>query len=389
MNEVMTDAEKLSVIYELLNGVSSKDAADMIGLYEGDTGLLLFLYYYGYFKNDEQLVSYADELTQQIVNKIPLLREDSFQSGILGIGWALHHLSVMKFIDASGPFLNDWDHLCCNYIKNTNCSLKNGSLGYAVFLLGRLNNISISRGTIDEKLKEHNKVLSLIRYTDEIESILIAQYESLELVSITDIDNLFAIDLIHLHDFIFDLCNSLIYLNNVMDHSIYPAVVLRNIKRISSELVLALDTLLLKKSKAQQHDNDQVVVYMATVCNVVYSLIYTCAKKHTTIGVSNIYMLDELVVLHNYLNGSHPSYLQGISTFHNRTLQLLHKIKRYTGSTAVGDIHVEMKEKMFGYIQQENYSNKSLDFGLSGYGLSVLAGMVPEFDAWDQAIGLS
>lgn len=389
MKELITDAEKLVVIYDLLKDAFSKDGDDKIGLYDGDTGLLLFLYYYGYFKNDEQVVSCADELTQQILSKIPLLKEDSFQSGKMGIGWTLDHLSKMKFIDTSDSFLDHWDDLCLNFSGNKKFSLKNGTLGYATFLLGRLNYSNLTCGNIDEKLKEHYKALRLIRYMDEIEGMSIEHYDKWELISVADIDKFFTIDLVYLHDFVADLCDCLVHFNNVMDCRIYPEIVLRNIKRISSELLQALNILLLEKSKTDQQDKDQVSIYMATICHIVYSLLYTCGKKHVTIDIQQDDTLQKLIDLHNSLKSNHPSYLYSISTFNNRTLQLLHKIKRLTGCSAIEEIRADMKNNMFGYIQHDNFSEKNLVSGLSGYGLSILAGIIPEYDAWDQAIGLS
>lgn len=389
MKELITDAEKLVVIYDLIKESFSKDGDDKIGLYDGDTGLLLFLYYYGYFKNDEQVVSHADELTEQIVNKIPLLKDESFESGKMGIGWTLDHLSKMKFIDTSDSFLNHWDDLCLSFSGNKRFSLKNGTLGYATFLLGRLNYSSLTCGDIDEKLKEHYKMVSLIRYIDEIEGMSIEYYDKWELISVSDIEKFFTINLNYLHDFVADFCDCLVHFNNVMDSRIYPEIVLRCIKRISSELTQALNILLREKSRTDQHDKNQVSVYMATICRIIYGLLYTCGKKHVAIDIQQGDTLEKLIDLHNYLESRHPSYLYNISAFNNRTLQLLHKIKRLTGCSAIEDIHADMKDNMFGYIQHDNFSEKNLVSGLSGYGLSILAGLIPEYDAWDQAIGLS
>lgn len=389
MKDLITDAEKLVVIYDLLMEAFSKDGDDKIGLYEGDTGMLLFLYYYGYFKNDEKVVSFADELTEKIVNKISLLKNDSFQSGKMGIGWALDHLSKMKFIETSNSFLHHWDDLCLSFSGNRKFSLKNGTLGYATFLLGRLNCSSLTCGDIDERLKEHYKILCLVRYIDEIEGMSIEHYDKWELISAADIGKFFTIDLIHLHDFVADLCDCLVHFNNVMDSRIYPEIVLMNIKRISSELLQMLNILLREKTKIDQHDKGQASIYMTTICHVVYSLLYTCGKKHVSIEIQQGDILEKLIDLNNSLKDSHPSYLYSISVFNNRTLQLLHKIKRLTGCSAIEEIYADMKNNMFSYIQHDNFFEKSLVSGLSGYGLSILAEINQEYDGWDQAIGLS
>ncbi len=171
-----------------------------IGLLGGNSGLLLFLFYFAKYSNkveyEELGYEIIDSIFDSLNNKAP---QTPFSGGLAGIGWTINHLVDNGFFEAdTNEIFSDVDVVLyktmIENIKNKEYDYLHGALGFGMYFLSRpltdeiksylthvideLENIGIKEGSDKIKwvypfeLNENNKKIYNLGLSHGIASII-------------------------------------------------------------------------------------------------------------------------------------------------------------------------------------------------------------------------
>ena len=137
-NKIKQKLEQIAeIIYNTVLTYSNKPG----GVYTGAYGLLLFLFYYGKFSNQDRFTSLADDFTDQLLNRLgEEIDTHTFCSGLAGILYLLEYLKENQFIELD---LSESQKILDNYlIRGTNKDMQNmyydfmhGAIGSGLYFL--------------------------------------------------------------------------------------------------------------------------------------------------------------------------------------------------------------------------------------------------------------
>lgn len=144
------------------------------GLYDGEFGPLLFLYYYAKYI-DNSLDKIVESYTENLVNNINSINRHTFCSGLSGILYLFELLREEEFIDID---LNDVEKIFDNYmiqaikgdISNKNFDLLHGSLGVLIYFLKKNTNKNLISNFIDKLFEagEINNINHTVKWKSAI-----------------------------------------------------------------------------------------------------------------------------------------------------------------------------------------------------------------------------
>lgn len=133
--------QKLEQIAEIIYNNALINHRKPGGVYIGNFGLLLFLYYYGRYSNQERFTSLADNFTDQLLNQLGEgIDTHTFCNGLSGILYLLEYLKENQFIELD---IRESQEVLDNYlIYKTNTDMQNmyydfmhGALGSGFYFL--------------------------------------------------------------------------------------------------------------------------------------------------------------------------------------------------------------------------------------------------------------
>ena len=92
---------------------------DNRGLFNGKTGIAVFLYYYARYSGISVYSDVADDLIEDISNSLNSTGSVDFETGLTGIGWGFQHLLDNQFVEGDADdILSDVDeHIFKNISK--------------------------------------------------------------------------------------------------------------------------------------------------------------------------------------------------------------------------------------------------------------------------------
>lgn len=157
---------KLSEISRAL--LQYTDNVKDISLMGGKTGIALFLFYYGKWKENPKYCDCALDITTDVFYEINHgFSQSTFASGLAGIGWAVDHLSQNNFIERSSgetfgklePFF--YETMMAD-LRRGEFDFLHGALGNGTYFLNRLANHDTRNYLIDlvdglEKISHKDK----------------------------------------------------------------------------------------------------------------------------------------------------------------------------------------------------------------------------------------
>jgi len=135
--------QKISDIADILINVKHQKQKD-IGLYTGNAGIALFLFYFSQYTHSLALHQKASEILEMIINQIQEMPEPPFSlySGIAGVGWFVDHLSHQGFIgENQEEFLFGIDEYlyikALSDLKHGSYDFIHGSMGVVLYFVKR------------------------------------------------------------------------------------------------------------------------------------------------------------------------------------------------------------------------------------------------------------
>ncbi|MDR0230817.1 MAG: lanthionine synthetase C family protein [Dysgonamonadaceae bacterium] len=147
--------QKVDLIAECIFAKIQKTQEESFGLYSGEFGILLFLFYYSKFsKNKKHILlteNYAENLLEQFAKEVKL---HTFCDGFSGISYLFVFLRENRFIDMD---VSDVQQLLDNYlitrmrqdIRQQNYDFMHGALGVGLYFLKRKTNPEYIQELID------------------------------------------------------------------------------------------------------------------------------------------------------------------------------------------------------------------------------------------------
>lgn len=135
-----TILSKINEISSLLHLPGKKE----IGLYIGNAGIALFLFYYARLKNVPDVHRKATEMVDDLFTQIETTPQLGFSlcSGIAGVGWLVDHLCKQGFLMANpDEVLSDIDeylyHAALNELYQGHYDFMHGAMGIVLYLVKR------------------------------------------------------------------------------------------------------------------------------------------------------------------------------------------------------------------------------------------------------------
>ena len=133
--------QKIDEIASILLNVCPKQG---FGLYTGNAGIALFLFYYARFRSDEEILRYASDYMEGVFKQIRETPHPPFShcSGVAGVGWLLHHLCQHGFMqddpDENSPDVDDYlYHRALNEMERGHYDFLHGAMGVVLYFIKR------------------------------------------------------------------------------------------------------------------------------------------------------------------------------------------------------------------------------------------------------------
>ena len=134
----------LAKIDEIASALLETPLDREIGLYSGNAGVALFLFYYARFKKEAAIRQKATEIVDDLFTQIETTLQPHFSlcSGIAGVAWLIDHLCKQRFLGAdSDEILSDIDeHLfqaALNELDRGHFDFLHGAMGILLYLIKR------------------------------------------------------------------------------------------------------------------------------------------------------------------------------------------------------------------------------------------------------------
>jgi len=136
-------------LQEIADAILNYDYEELndIGLLGGFSGVMLFLFHYGQYTQEEKYFDKGVELlykSMDIINGGKAV--SNFSSGISGFGWVVEYLAEKEFINKVDVLHHLDESLCelmSSYTKRENWDALHGGIGIAWYLFYRLENIKV------------------------------------------------------------------------------------------------------------------------------------------------------------------------------------------------------------------------------------------------------
>lgn len=129
-------------------------------LQSGTMGTVIFLYQYSRLTEDASYETLADNLLEEIINKISSDMSQNFKDGIWGIGWGIEYLVRNNYIEGDvDAILAEMDHIAVAQINKytlEEIGLNRGIIGLGRYILARI--------AFEEDPKENEQHLTLKEY---------------------------------------------------------------------------------------------------------------------------------------------------------------------------------------------------------------------------------
>lgn len=146
-------------------------SCDDMGLFNGKTGLALFLFRYAKYTGNSFYEDCARKLLDEIAENIDTVSSPGFLDGLTGIGWGIEYLAQNDFIDAdTNEVLNELDEVifAARQQRNLIDWEEDGIFGYGLYFLSRQQNRKGNDNIVTGLLKKQ----ILIFLTDECGKIM-------------------------------------------------------------------------------------------------------------------------------------------------------------------------------------------------------------------------
>lgn len=159
------------------------------GLFSGKTGLIIFLFHYANYCQDTFYKNVAEDLLDNVIDKLSIHTAFNYEDGILGIGTAIEYLLQEQFIHAdSDNIFEEIDDLVSQHCKNLDdfdFSLNFGISGWLRYI--RFRTIGdIKRHSTQNSLNTAslNKILNYLNKNNQWDSCIDIIQELIELNNI-------------------------------------------------------------------------------------------------------------------------------------------------------------------------------------------------------------
>lgn len=139
----------------IYNKVEKQTIDPLKGLYNGDLGMLLFLFYYASYSNDPKYVLLTENFAEKVVNKLDtIFSQHSFSCGLAGGLYLFEFLRENSFIDidfedAETALENSLIYDMREDIRTTTYDFMHGALGIGLYFLKK----NINQEPIQEIIK--------------------------------------------------------------------------------------------------------------------------------------------------------------------------------------------------------------------------------------------
>lgn len=163
----------------LTNYNSNSNLNGSVGLYHGNAGVSLALYYLNRDLKKQSLEDSAGSLIDDLYSKISKNVMPNFEFGLAGIAWVIDHLARNGFCNGdANDILRDVDAFIFRYINGSEkipLNLSNGLIGYLIYAISRVENVQEREHAV---LLEINK--SLFRnIIDKIDNLMPSAFPTL------------------------------------------------------------------------------------------------------------------------------------------------------------------------------------------------------------------
>lgn len=148
------------IYYSIFRKIKYQRLNNIGGLYDGEFGILLFLFYYSKYTNNQEVISLANSYTEKLLSKIGKdIQTHSFCSGLAGILYLFIFLRNNNFIDID---IEDSELILEDYLtramkidcENQFYDFLHGALGVGLYFIN--------------KDKNHQAINDLINFLNEL-----------------------------------------------------------------------------------------------------------------------------------------------------------------------------------------------------------------------------
>lgn len=195
------------------------------GLFEGKAGCAGILYFGSSLFKDSQMSDLADNIILDICSNISELKNLTFDTGIIGVGWMINQLILRDYIEIEDTeiFFRAIDNAILDMPINNGNSLFDGNIGAMLYLNGRLKN-EISNSLRLQIYSKFFKIIQALKneYANEIQSFGLNNYNEFKnyfiwdshALRLTFLENMsYSVKLLQRlidNDYLVDICKELI-----------------------------------------------------------------------------------------------------------------------------------------------------------------------------------
>jgi len=126
----------------IMDGIKNNAIENVNGLYNGKFGILLFLYYYSKYTDDQNMRSFTNSYAEQILDELWTERIPTFCSGLSGILYLIEFLREQRFVDidieeSENDFFQYIDNCIDWFITERKYDFMHGALGIGLYFIKR------------------------------------------------------------------------------------------------------------------------------------------------------------------------------------------------------------------------------------------------------------
>lgn len=353
------------------------------GLYNGTLGVSLFLYHFGSSEEwREPALDDADAYLANAISKLHSIDNDSFSSGIFGLGWGIDYLIDREYVEANSNALSQVDSILMDYnVFNNKLDVSNGTLGYAIYLASRYDKIYLPGGRTEERIRHSEKCETMIRFIDQIEVNVDMMFNKWDIQVPADMNNFFFIDLKFLNEFIHGISSCFYFLKSIEALNLYPQIIddiLDSLKAKLSICIAWCETIIDDLAVRSPTQINQLLESLLVLANIVSDF-----REVFSVKIDD--WPDKIVT----------AFIGRVSTYENPcnvAVQLLIRLYHRTGSAKALEFALELADHRSKSLIDSIHGNGDflgLKHGIAGLGLSLLAIKNPELTRWDRCLGLS
>ncbi|MDR3220015.1 MAG: lanthionine synthetase C family protein [Dysgonamonadaceae bacterium] len=137
----------------IVDKVYAQQAGESYGLYSGEWGILLFLFYYSKYSENKQYAELAESFAETLFAQFPeKLESHTFCNGLSGVLYLFEFLRENQFIDISAGQSNVNDYLVFKMrqdIRQQHYDFMHGALGVGLYFLKKKTNTKYVQELVD------------------------------------------------------------------------------------------------------------------------------------------------------------------------------------------------------------------------------------------------